>query len=233
MHTTSALYQRLLRDPGHRKETRVNIAGEDYGQDRILSLETSGGVFDQPDIGCCASRQIDLTLRAPGDIPRSAEIRVFVRLALGDEVSEWIPKGVFFISTRRLDRVTGSLELHGFDAMRRAGEAWLTADYGFENWPISAQAAAEDIAGRIGVELDPRTALSGGFPVGYPVDENGDLAMADVLEGIAVSEAGNWIITDEGKLLLLKLGDIPPETNYLVDEHGDAITFGGVRILVG
>lgn len=233
MHTTSALYQRLLRDPGHRKELRVNIAGEDYGQDRIVSLETSGGVFDQPDIGNCASRQIDLTLRQPGSVPRSAEIRVFVRLALGNEASEWIPKGVFYISTRRLDTRTGFLELHGFDAMRRTGEVWLTADYDFENWPMPAQAAAEDIAGRIGVELDPRTVLSGGFPVDYPVDEDGDLAMADVLEGVAVSEAGNWIISDEGKLLLLRLGDIPPETNYLVDESGDAITFGGVRILVG
>lgn len=233
MHTTSALYQRLWRDPHHRKEIRVNIAGMNYEQERIVSLETSGGVFDQPDIGGCASRQIDLTLRQPGSIPRSAEIRVFVRLALEDEVSEWLPKGVFYISTRRLDTRTGFLELHGFDAMRRAGEVWLTADYDFENWPISAQAAAEDIAGRMGVELDPRTALSEGFPVDYPVDEDGDLAMADVLEGIAVSEAGNWIISDEGKLLLLRLGDIPPETNYLVDESGDAITFGGVRILVG
>lgn len=231
MHTTSELYQRLLRDPHHRKEMRVRIAGEDYGQERIVSLETSGGVFDQPDIGNCASRQIDLTLRDPGEIPRSAEIRVFVRLALGDEVSEWIPKGVFFISTRRLDTRTGFLELHGFDAMRRAGEVWDIDPYA--NWPMSEQEAVADIAAQMGVEVDPRTALSGGFPVGYPVDEDGDLAMADVLEGIAVSEAGNWIITDEGKLLLLKLGDIPPETNYLVDENGDAITFGGVRILLG
>lgn len=231
MHTTSALYQRLFRDPGHRKEMRVSIAGTDYGQDRIVSLETSGGVFDQPDIGNCASRQTDLTLRQPGTIPRSAEIRVFVRLALGDEVSEWIPKGVFYISTRRLDTRTGFLELHGFDAMRRAGEVWDIDPHA--NWPMSGQEAVADIAAQMGVELDPRTALSGGFPVGYPVDEDGDLAMADVLEGIAVSEAGNWVISDEGKLLLLRLGDIPPETNYLVDENGDAITFGGVRILAG
>lgn len=257
MHTTSTLYQRLLRDPHHRKEMRVRIAGTDYRQDRIVSLETSGGVFDQPDIGNCASRQIDLTLRDPDcataisngraqfnsargldapvaeswEIPRSAEIRVFVRLALGDEVSEWIPKGVFYISTRRLDTRTGFLELHGFDAMRRAGEVWDIDPHA--NWPMSGQEAVADIAAQMGVELDPRTALSGGFPVGYPVDEDGDLAMADVLEGIAVSEAGNWVISDEGKLLLLKLGDIPPETNYLVDENGDAITFGGVRILAG
>lgn len=231
MHTTSALYQRLFRDPHHRKEMRVRIAGEDYGQDRIVSLETSGGVFDQPDIGGCASRQIDLTLRQPGEIPRSAEIRAFVRLMLEDEASEWIPKGVFYISTRRLDTRTGFLELHGFDAMRRAGEVWDIDPHA--NWPMSGQEAVADIAAQMGVEVDPRTALSGAFPVDYPVDEDGDLAMADVLEGIAVSEAGNWIISDEGKLLLLRLGDIPPETNYLVDESGDAITFGGVRILVG
>lgn len=231
MHTTSALYQRLLRDPHHRKEMRVNIAGTDYGQDRLVSLETSGGVFDQPDIGNCASRQIDLTLRNPGEIPRSAEIRVFVRLVLGSEASEWLPKGVFYISTRRLDKRTGFLELHGFDAMRRAGEVWDIDPYA--NWPMSEQEAVADIARQMGVEVDLRTALSNSFPVDYPVDEDGDLAMADVLEGIAVSEAGNWIISDEGKLLLLRLGDIPAETNYLVDESGDAITFGGVRILVG
>ena len=230
MHTTSALYQQLLRDPRHRKEMRVIIAGEDYGQERIVSLETSGGVFDQPDIGGCASRQIDLTLRQPGEIPRSAEIRVFVRLALGEETSEWLPKGLFYISTRRLDTRTGFLELHGFDAMRRAGEVWDIDPHA--NWPMSGQEAAADIARQMGVEVDPRTALSGAFPVDYPVDENGDMAMQDVLEGIAVSEAGNWIISDKGKLLLLKLGDIPAETSYLVDEHGAAITFGGVRILV-
>lgn len=231
MHQVSELYKRLLRDPGHRKEMRVNVAGEDYGQDRILSLETSGGVFSEPDIGGCASRQIDLILRSPGDIPCSARMRVFTRLMAGSEASEWIPKGVFFISTRRQDRVTGSLEIHGFDAMRRAGAVWNIDPYA--NWPMPEREAVEDIAAQMGVDVDPRTVLSGGFPVGYPVDENGDLTMQDILEGIAVSEAGNWVMSDAGELLLLRLGDIPAETNYLVTEFGEAITFGGVRILVG
>lgn len=231
MHITSEVYRQLLRDPRHRKEMRVHIAGEDYGEDRLVSLETSGGIFEQPDIGGCASRQIDLTLRQPGSIPRSAEIRVFVRLAAGKRVSEWIPKGVFFISTRKLDKVSGVLDIHGFDAMRRAGDVWDIDPYA--NWPMSQQEAAADIARQMEVELDPRTVLSSDFPVAYPVDENGDMAMQDILEGIAVCSAGNWVITDEGKLLLLRLGDIPPETNYLVNEYGRAITLGGVRILVG
>lgn len=233
MHTTSDLYKRLLRDEHHRKEFMVRIAGVDYGQDQLLDLETHGSVFDQPDIGNCVSRQIDLTLRAPGAIPKGAKIQVFARLTLETEASEWIPKGVFFFSTRKTDRRTGRMEVHGFDAMRRTGETWLTPDYDRRNWPMDPTEAARDIAARIGVELDPCTVLDPTFPVPYPVDENGDMAMADILEGLAVCSAGNWIITDEGKLLLLRLGDIPPETNYLVDEHGDAITFGGVRILVG
>lgn len=144
MHTTSEVYRRLLRDPRHRKETRVSIEGTDYGEDALLSLETSGGVFKEPDIGCCASRQIDLSLRQPGSIPRSAKIQVFVRLAAGERVSEWIPKGVFFISTRKLDKVSGVLDIHGFDAMRRAGDVWDIDPYA--NWPMSQQEAAADIA---------------------------------------------------------------------------------------
>lgn len=231
MHTTSELHRRILWVPAHRKEVRVNIAGVDYGQNTIVSLETSGGIFTALDIGCCASRQIDLVLRQPGAVPRSACIRVFVRLVLGEQVSEWLPKGVFFVSTRQLDKLTGTLALHGFDAMRRAGEDWKPAPYAA--WPMLQRDAATDIARQMGIDLDPRTVLSEDFPVGYPVGEGGSLAMADVLEGIAVSCAGNWVISDEGKLLLLRLGDIPPETDYLVTEHGEVITIGGVRILVG
>lgn len=233
MQHTSELYQALLRDPLHVKEVRVRAGGRDYGAADIVSLATSGGLFSSPDIGGCAARQIDLVLREPGELPRQAELRVFLRLRAGERASEWLPKGVFFISTRRLDKLTGTLAIHGYDAMRRAGEPWLTEDYAGADWPMPQQRAAEDIARRMGTTLDPRTQLSGRFPVDYPVDENGDLTMQDILEGIAVSEAGNWVVTDQGKLLLLRLGDIPPETNYLVTEHGEAITLGGVRILVG
>lgn len=231
MHATSETYRRLLGDPEHRKEVRVDIAGVPYGQDQIVSLETSGGIFTTPDIGVCASRQIDLTLRHPGDIPKSACIKVYVRLVLGIQASEWIPKGVFFISTRQRDKSTGALSLHGFDAMRRAGELWQIDP--LEAWPMPQRKAVEYIARQMGVELDPRTGTLNDFPVGYPIDEAGELAMADVLECIAICNAGNWVISDDGRLLLLRLGDIPPETSYLVTEQGRAITLGGVRIRVG
>lgn len=233
MQNTSELYQTLLRNPAHQKECRVRIAGRDYGEADIVSLSTSGGLFSTPDIGTCTARQIDLVLRQPGEIPRQAEMRVFVRLTAGGQASEWLPKGVYFLSTRRLDKRTGMLIIHGFDGMLKAGEVWITEDYATANWPMPQQRAAEDIARRMGTTLDPRTTLTGSYPVPYPTDDLGEVTMTDVLEWMGVINAGNWVMSDEGKLLLLRYGDIPPETNYLVTEHGRAITLGGVRILVG
>lgn len=232
MQATSELYREILSNPNHYKEIKLDIAGVEYGQDSIVSVQTSGGLFTVPGIGNCAARQIYLEILPTNNIPRQAPIRVFVRLVLGEQASEWLPKGAFFISTRAKDKRTGSLTITGYDAMLKAEAVWLTSDYDAENWPMPQQEAVEDIAYRIGVEVDQRTVLTTSFPVDYPVDENGDLTMREVLGYIAVSNAGNWIITDEGKLLLVKYGDIPPETHYLVEEKGFAITFGGDRILV-
>lgn len=232
MQTTSELYKAILQNQDHEKEIKLNIAGVEYGMDNIISCSTSGGIFSTPGVGNCASRQIDFVIKNPGEIPRQAKIQVFVRLILGEQASEWIPKGVFFFSTRKTDKVTGAMTVKGYDAMLKTEQTWLTPDYDTKNWPMPQADAVADIATRIGVEVDIRTVLSTAFPVAYPIDENGDLTMREVLGYIAASNAGNWIITDEGKLLLIGYGDIPEATNYLVDESGNAIMFGEVRLLV-
>lgn len=233
MHKTSDLYKQLWENPLSEKEIKLDIAGTIYSMDNIVSVTTSGGIFSKPDIGCCTSRQIDLTVYPIGIIPRQAKIQVFVRLRLEEQSSEWIPKGVFFISTRKTDRRTGAMTIHGFDAMLKANAVWLTENYPLPYLPKSQQQAADDIAARMGVQVDPRTVLSEEFPVDYPEIGNEDFTMMEILGFIAVSNAGNWVMSDEGKLLLLRYGDIYEETNYLVTEFGEAITFGGVRILVG
>lgn len=232
MQTTSALYKAILQNPDHEKEIKLDIAGVEYGMDNIISCSTSGGIFSTPGIGNCASRQIDFVIKNPGEIPRQAKIQVFVRLILGEQASEWIPKGVFFFSTRKTDKVTGAMTVKGYDAMLKTEQTWLTPDYDTKNWPMPQADAVADIVARIGVGVDSRTVLSTAFPVAYPINENGDLTMREVLGYIAASNAGNWIITDEGNLLLIGYGDIPEATSYLVDESGDAIMFGEVRILV-
>lgn len=234
MHSVSDLWRTLLSDPGHRKETNLVIAGITYGEDKIVdgSLRIDGGLYSDFGIGNCCARQIDFDIYPQGTIQRQAQIEVYVRLVLGEQVSEWIHKGVFYFATRKTDRKTGVLSVHGYDAMLKAEETWLDSSYDAETWPMPAAAAVADIAARMGVAVDSRTVLDAAFPMQYPVDDEGDMTMREALGRIAVANAGNWIITDEGKLLLVGLNSMPAETNHLITETGSAITFGGVRILV-
>lgn len=234
MHSVSDLWRTLLASPGHRKEVKLVIAGVTYGEDKIVdgSLRIDGGLYSEFGIGNCSARQIDFEIYPQGTIPRQAKIEVYMRLRLGEQVSEWIPKGVFFFSTRKTDRVTGVLSVHGYDAMLKAEETWLDSSYDGKEWPMPALAVVNDIAKRMGVSVDSRTELNASFPVQYPVDSEGDMTMREALSRVAVANAGNWTITDEGKLLLVGLNSMPAETHYLITETGSAITFGGVRILV-
>lgn len=210
----------------------MEIAGVEYTEKDIVSCSASGGLFQNPSIGNCASRQLQFKIIPKGEIPRQAEVKVFVRLVLGDTVSEWIPKGVFYFSTRKLDSESNVLSVNAYDAMLKTEQIWLTDDYDDAPWPMPQSDAVADIASRIGVEVDGRTVLSSEFPVAYPTDENGDFTMREVLAYIAVANAGNWIITDAGKLRLIGFADVLDETSYLITEYGDAITFGGMRIIV-
>jgi hypothetical protein len=234
MHKVSNLFLTLLADKNHRVETKLSIAGVEYSQADIVkdSLRVYGGLYSTFGIGNCSARQIDFEIIPKGDIPRQAEIKVYARLVSGEQASEWIPKGVFFFSTRKTDRVTGVLSVHGYDAMLKAEQTWLDNSYDAETWPMPVWTAVNDIAARMGVAVDSRTQLNAAFPVQYPVDDENDMTMREALGRIAVANAGNWIITDDGKLLMVSLNSMPAETNYLITEGGSAITFGGVRILV-
>lgn len=234
MHSVTDLYRTLLADKNHRVETKLIIAGVEYGQADIVanSLRIYGGLYSTFGIGNCCSRQIEFQIFQKVDIPRQAQVQVFVRLVVGEQASEWIPKGVFFFATRRLDKKTGVLSVNGYDAMLKSEETWLDNSYDAETWPMPAADAVADIAARMGVEIDSRTQLNADFPVPYPIDEDGDMTMREVLGRIAVANAGNWIITDEGNLLLVGLNSAPAETSYLIDNTGNAITFGGTRIIV-
>ena len=215
MHTVSNLWRRILANPAHAVEAKLKIAGVEYGEDQIVrkSLTVYGGLYSTFGIGNCCARQIDFDIYPQGDIPRQAKIEVYMRLRLGEQVSEWIPKGVFYFATRKTDRKTGVLSVHGYDAMLKAEETWLDSSYDEETWPMPAATAVADIAQRMGVQVDSRTVLDAAFPVQYPADGEGDMTMREVLGRIAVANAGNWIMSDDGKLLLVGLNSIPAQSS--------------------
>lgn len=221
---TSELWKTLWRTPGTEREYGFDINGVWYGPEQEVSHSVNAGLYEKFGFGNATIASLTLSLFAD-NIPRGATIKRFIRLRNGDQVSEWLPKRIFFINRRSED--DGRWTVEAFDAMRKAEVIW-DPDQSLK-FPLSMPDAVKEFARIMGVEVDPRTSLNAAYTIDYPAN---DYTIRDELRFIAAAHAGNWVITDVGKLLLVPLMSEPEETNYLVTEHGDAITFGGVRILV-
>ena len=209
---TSSLWKALLRTKGTKKEYQFDINGTVYGPEREVEHSVDAELYEEFGIGNAATAKLTLKLYADS-VPRAATIRRYVRLKNGSQATEWLPKGVFF--TNRRSEEDGQWTVEAFDAMRKAERVW-TPDQSL-TFPMTAPNAVAEIARIMQVQVDPRT---------------NDYTLRDELRFIAAAHAGNWVVTGEGKLLLVPLLSAPPETFYLVTEYGEPITFGGVRILV-
>lgn len=242
MLKVSDTYRSLLEDKRHRKEFKVRIGGKEYGHGHIISLATSHRLFaeDTLSIGGTVSGQVTMTLRDVPVFSLAAKIELFVRLVSGDgrTASEWLPHGVYFIDTRSVDYSTGCVTINGYDIMLMATVPWNpTQDLVF---PMPMDTAVNLFCGLLGCQLDPRTTISHAYTIDYPANDteagpdatgNGvNYTIRDILGWIAVAHGGNWIVTHEGKLLLVGIGDLPEETYYIISEHGKPINFGGVVI---
>ena len=221
---TSDLWKSLWRTKNTTKEYGFDINGKWYGPESEVEHSVSNQLYDKLGIGNATISQITLSLYAD-DIPRSATIKRYIRLKNGDQVSEWLPKGIFFTNRRSED--DGYWTIEAYDSMRKAENVW-EPDQSLE-FPMTMPDAVKEFARIMEVEIDPRTMLNPAYTIDYPANE---YTIRNELCYIAAAHCGNFIITDEGKLLLVGLLSIPEETNYLVNEYGDAITIGGVRILV-
>ena len=200
------------------------IDGVTYGQDKISYCKVYNQLYEDGffQIGTAPSAQIDISLIDPYEISRGAKIELF---------NDDNPQGVFFIDTRETTDY-GELSIHGYDSMLKAEEVWLNDSYSDVAFPMSEDDAVNDICLRMGITRDPSLTLNNRFTIDYPVDEEGDLTMREILCGIAGANWGSFIISYDGKLKLVRVTDRPPETNYLINEEGYNIVFGGVRILV-
>jgi hypothetical protein len=150
--------------------------------------------------------------------------------------SEWLPKGVYYIDTRQTshndDGVT-LMELHGYDAMLKAEQYWGDDMMPSGGWPddgLTDIQVVQMIAEKMGVAVDSRTVtdMDGDYKIPMPIG----YTLREVLGYLAAPYLGCFIMTEQGKLRMVSILDLPPETNYLIDNAGYAITFGGTRILV-
>ena len=261
MQNTSALYDELIAEPNHWFECALAIgesgrlideigevlifgntailvdsggAETAFREEVLMSMSTKHSVFNEqyPTVGSAVSGEIDVTMIRPyGDIPKMARIVPFVRVTDGERHSEWLQKGVYYIDTRETSHNSNGLDIltiHGYDAMLKF-EMNYPSDSA-NNYPMLDTDMVQFLANSINISVDPRTwermteAYTFPLPVCY--------SSREVLGAIAASYGGNFIMSDEGQLLLIRLSDLPRETNFLVTESGDVIIFGNDKIVV-
>ena len=204
-------------------EYRANIGGVMYGMKDIQSVTIEHPLFDDFSAGNACSAQLNITFWPIEDIPRMATIIPYCR---ENASKPWQKLGEFFIDTREM--VGDAMSIVAYDAMLKGEYVW-TPRPNF-TFPCTMEAACQDVAYSMGVELDERNVFQPYTIQEYPPIE---YTRRDLLRDVGAAHFGNWIMTNEGKLLLVPLfTTMPPETHYLVTEYGNAITFGGTRILV-
>lgn len=222
---TSDLWKSLWRMENTSKEYGFSISGTWYGPESEVSHSVENSLYDTLSIGNAATAKLSLSLYAES-IPFGAVIKRYVRLVNGEQCSEWIPKGVFITNRRSME--DGLWNIEAFDAMRKAETVWEPDSSLI--FPMAMEKVVEVLAGFMDVKIDPRTNLNPSYTMDHP---GNTCTFRQILQWIGAAHGGNWIISDKGELLLVPLLSMPEETNYLIDERGDAITFGGDRILVG
>lgn len=222
--TTSELWKKLWETKNTHREYKFEINGVEYGEGVEVSQSVTREQYSELGFGNATTAKLTLSIFAD-NIPRGATIKRFVRLVNGSQVSEWLASGVFFINRRSEE--DGLWNIEAYDVMRKAEQEWIPRDDLV--FPLSMPDAVEEFAQIMGCEIDPRTVLNPAYTIDYPASGT---TIRQEFQYIGAAHGGNWIVTGEGKLLLIPLGSAPPETHYLVTKKGRAITLGGVRILV-
>lgn len=241
MRETTELYKEIVATGSYDVETRLSINGagvsDSLRESSIFSLKTNRRLFatDTPSIGNCVSGTITAEIFQPDyEIPRSAELRIYVRVRSKDGSkidTTWMRKGTFFIDTRTSRKMSSGrtiTTLTGYDAMLRAEEdfAWDV----LKKWPALDINVVKKIAQQMGVSLDPRTEEI--IVKGYEIPIPDGYSCREILGNIATMYGGNFIMSDLGQLLLVQLNNVPRESLVLLNEDGVPILFGGEPVLV-
>lgn len=233
----------------HKTEFKAVINGITYTYSQIKSAQITKSMMDKLTIGQATSAMLDMVFRPQGTIPTAAKIECYVRLAnyepttaITDEssniiktddgyvlasaysvITDWIPFGTFYIDTRET-AANGLMTITAYDRM-------LAAEQSFPSTAgsMTMSAAVAYIAAAIGVDVDSRNQIAP-YSIDSPV---GLYTMREVLSGIAAASGGNFVITENNKLRLIRIASPSISENMRVascDVHSDVKTIGKVTL---
>lgn len=233
----------------HKTEFKAVISGVTYTYGSIKSAQITKPMMDKLTIGQATSAMLDMVFKPQGEIPPAAKIECYVRLTnyepttlITDELSnvimtddgyvlassysvttDWIPFGTFYIDTRE-NAANGLMTITAYDRMLAAEQSFPPSV-----GSMSMSGAVAYIATAIGVETDARNQIAP-YSIDSPV---GLYTMREVLCGIAAASGGNFVVTENNKLRLIRLSSPISVENTRVaslDILSDTKTIGKVTL---
>lgn len=235
MRNTDSVWNRIVANGDFFLDTKLVVGDKEYT--KITAPKISRKAIDKPlSVGACFAASMNVSIVTDDALDATVPIVVKSRVVNDDESSEYKEFGTFYINNREKS-VGGMLTLSCFDSMLMANQSYLTGNENESSWPKGMSVVVQEIADKIGVEIDQRTSALLKSNVVYSVPYPKELTVMQVLGYIGACLGGNWIITEENRLRLILI--IPNVTS--VDTvnvpvvlksltTGDEMTVSGVSI---
>lgn len=232
MRSRSEAWARIAADGEFKMDAKLRVGAKEYKSISAPVIDRSA-MSAALGIGAVISATLRVSilreeLERVGDIERGESITVMARLYRGEEYTEWLPFGTFYIDQRDTS-VEGLTNLTCYDALLKANAPYPLNGQSAEEWspPGNHTRYARDCMGEIvaalgvaGVDARSRFYSYGGAgQIAYPEDKS----ITDVLSEIATQNGGNWVVTEENYLRLIPLTSSADTTYHIIDEAGNNI----------
>lgn len=229
MRNRSALWESLTKRGHFELHTKATINGIEYTS--ISAPVIDRMLMSNPlEVGNCNVATLTLSIMTDDVIPTGTSVSIQGSVVSNAARSEWLPFGTFYIDQRDTS-YEGLVTIRCYDAMLKCNQGYITDGRGASlSWPKTMRQVVDEIAQRIGVEVDNRTAINAGQDYVVPYPE--DLTLLQVLGYIGACHGGNWVITEENKLRLVKIESAPAETYYVIDSDYQRVKTDDGHLLV-
>jgi len=199
MQIVSTLWNDYYADTESTLEHKIVIGTDEYLNNDIYSITLSAGLC--PDavfsVGNMMARKLDLIVNIkPTVIPRMASVDLYIRFNGASGVTEWIPKGKYFIDTRA--KSSGRIDLECYDSTLKLEKSFIQAE-AIADFPMLMSDAMDVITTRLGLVFENPSSVNATYKIEYP----NETSMREVMGYIASANGGNFVFTDEGKIRLV------------------------------
>lgn len=137
MRTSPNNWDNIVDSGNFHYETKVTIEGRTYGEDDIIRLTRTISAMGSevfPSVGAAIAGELEIELRnsnngAVYNVSRRATLIPYIRVADDDgQYSDWLKKGEYFIDTREIDKQSGNIIFHCFDAMLKTEQPYYQTE---------------------------------------------------------------------------------------------------------